>query len=840
MTEPRGNAVLLNALVIAVTIVFVAAALIVGRPQAVEPLALSVGDSAPDRVEAPFFIEVEDEDATEAERIRRVNQVEAVYRLDLSVNARVENDARAFFAKIETTARLSQSELPLPGEDLVEESVPPDADFTVVCSELTCEFDGSGSAATNATVVSYLWDFGDGQQVSGATAVHVFGAEGTATVMLTVTDDLGGTDTATITFDLPLTGVVATTLPPPTTLPPTTTTTLPLRDREEHLALVEADFARIGSALEVFVDAYREDFDRAELGQEQVYDAMILAVESQIQDRLDQGITQGTLDRVKNDLALNPPPVFVETGFIDDPVAATEFQESVQRAVADVVAELLLANQLIDTDAWEQAQQAAADSVEPVLVRFQTSEPIVEIGSRITSVELEALTVAGYLDPTEGDSRLAVAAVGAIAVLLAAFFLWRIAPSQWSEPRRFALLGVLLVLAALVSRVPDAIMRENEMLGYAIPAVMFGYMAAILYDPRTAVLMSVPVAVFTAVSTGDAALTIYAGAATVAPVAFVSSVSSRRDLRVAVALSAVVLAPLAGSIAWLFPGSTEATERLVNSVFDAALFAVIGGVVAGLVAQGLLSFLENQFRVTTTITLLDLTDRNHPALRLIEEQAPGTFNHSILVGTLAGKAARAIGADPLLAQAAAFYHDLGKTKRPQYFIENQFGVSNPHDALPPAESAEIISDHVTEGLRLAKQFRLPAEIVNAIRMHHGTGLMRYFYHKALDEDPGVNPKTFRHRGEKPKAKEMAILMIADACEGAARAMAQQEDPTGDSLRKVVDSIVGEKLEDGQLDESDLTYGDLTKVKVAIVDALIGYYHTRIPYPGFPGPRVEDT
>ena len=147
---------------------------------------------------------------------------------------------------------------------------------------------------------------------------------------------------------------------------------------------------------------------------------------------------------------------------------------------------------------------------------------------------------------------------------------------------------------------------------------------------------------------------------------------------------------------------------------------------------------------------------------------------------------------------------------------------------------------MTEGLRLAKQFRLPAEIVNAIRMHHGTGLMRYFYHKALDEDPGVNPKTFRHRGEKPKAKEMAILMIADACEGAARAMAQQEDPTGDSLRKVVDSIVGEKLEDGQLDESDLTYGDLTKVKVAIVDALIGYYHTRIPYPGFPGPRVEDT
>jgi putative nucleotidyltransferase with HDIG domain len=273
-------------------------------------------------------------------------------------------------------------------------------------------------------------------------------------------------------------------------------------------------------------------------------------------------------------------------------------------------------------------------------------------------------------------------------------------------------------------------------------------------------------------------------------------------------------------------------------VQDAALFAVLGGIVAGLVAQGLLSFLENLFRVTTTITLLDLTDRNHPALQLIEEQAPGTFNHSILVGTLAGKAARAIRADPLLAQAAAFYHDLGKTAQPQYFIENQFGVSNPHDELPPEQSAILIGDHVREGLKLARQYRLPSEISDGIRMHHGTGLMRYFYHKALAEDPDTDPALYRHHGEKPKRKELAILMISDACEGAARALAQNEDPTGDSLRKLVDSIVGEKLEDGQLDESDLTFGDLTKVKHAIVQALIGYYHTRIPYPGFPGPRVS--
>ena len=168
------------------------------------------------------------------------------------------------------------------------------------------------------------------------------------------------------------------------------------------------------------------------------------------------------------------------------------------------------------------------------------------------------------------SSRLAVATLGALAVLLAAFFLWRIAPSEWSEPKHFALLGVLLVLAALAARTPEVVSSETPELAYTLPAVMFGYIAAILYDPRTAVLMAVPLATFTAVATGDPALTVFAGAATVAPVAFVSKVSSRRELRVAVGLSALVLAPLAGSIAWFFSGS--------ESVLPAAAWAVVGGV----------------------------------------------------------------------------------------------------------------------------------------------------------------------------------------------------------------------------------------------------------------------
>jgi len=254
------------------------------------------------------------------------------------------------------------------------------------------------------------------------------------------------------------------------------------------------------------------------------------------------------------------------------------------------------------------------------------------------------------------------------------------------------------------------------------------------------------------------------------------------------------------------------------------------------VSLGLVSFLENAFGITTSLGLLDLLDRNHPALRLIEEQAPGTFNHSMLVGALAGRAARAIEADPLLAQSAAWYHDLGKTEHPQYFVENQFGVSNPHDALAPAESAQIIRSHVTDGLKLAKRYGIPRDVADGIRMHHGTSLMRYFYHLARETDPDVDPALYRHFGAKPQAKEMAIVMLSDATEAAARAYSQEEDPSAEGLQRVVETVVGEKVDDGQLDASALTFGDLTTIKAELVLALMGYYHARVPYPGFPGPQ----
>ena len=764
MNALRRNPVVLNLLVIAVTIVFVALALTLGRPGPEPAIQLAEGQPSPQQFLATGPVEVVDEAATEQAREQARRNVDTVRQTDVEAEQVVARDITALFIQVAGAAAPVQEGEVIPG-DPTASTIP----------------ESTTSTTTTTTTTVPPSTLAEGEPVPAETS---------------------STTSST------------TTLPPPA----------PPELQVARLAELY-QFRLEPSTLETLVALQVRDAEAVEAGEERVLDDIEGATLEEANDLLDEGILPGDLGTVQSEVRANPP--FLSVAGLDD-----EQREAARVAVADILASFLQSNLSVDLEATDNARAAAAAAVPDVTVTYISGQEIVGVGQPVDQVHLDAIEKLGLLAPEPGDTLFPIVALGAIAVLLTAFFLWRIAPVQWSQPKHFALLGVLLIMAAVAARIPEAVITDSVAPGYVLPAVMFGYLAAILYDPRTAVLLSVPMAAFTAISTNDLGLTVYAGTATVAPVAFVSSVSSRRELRVAVALSAAVLAPLAGAVAWMFTGPDVARE--------AAIFGVVGGIVAGLAAQGLLSFLENLFRVTTTITLLDLTDRNHPALRLIEEKAPGTFNHSILVGTLAGKAARAIGADPLLAQAAAFYHDLGKTARPQYFIENQFGVSNPHDELPPEESAVLIGDHVTEGLKLARQFKLPSEISDGIRMHHGTGLMRYFYHKALEEDPGVDPSLYRHQGRKPRRKEMAILMICDACEGAARAMAQQEDPTGDSLRKLVDSIVNEKLEDGQLDESALTFGDLTRVKHAIVEALIGYYHTRIPYPGFPGPRVESS
>ncbi len=297
---------------------------------------------------------------------------------------------------------------------------------------------------------------------------------------------------------------------------------------------------------------------------------------------------------------------------------------------------------------------------------------------------------------------------------------------------------------------------------------------------------------------------------------------------------------IAAATAWIF--HTSLTQSPVGVMLQAAVLAFATSLIAALVALAAMAYFESVFDVTTTLRLLDLTDRNHAALQLLQEKAFGTFNHSLMVGTLAGAAATAIGANNLLARAAAYYHDLGKTENPQFFIENQFGTVNPHDQMSPEDSAAVIRRHVTDGMRLAARYRIPSSVAAGIITHHGTAVMRFFYDKAMGRygEENVEVDDYRHVGEKPRSKEMAILMLADGVEGACRAAFQAtsgrdspSEPTLQAIGAVIDGIIRDKMSDLQLNEASLTFADIQSIRNAFIDAMSGHYHQRIQYPNFP-------
>ena len=258
-------------------------------------------------------------------------------------------------------------------------------------------------------------------------------------------------------------------------------------------------------------------------------------------------------------------------------------------------------------------------------------------------------------------------------------------------------------------------------------------------------------------------------------------------------------------------------------------FAASNALFSPVLTYGLIIFFEKIFKITTEITLLELTDYNAPLLKDLAKHAQGTFNHSLTMGNMVESAAQEIGANPLLVRVGALYHDVGKSLNPSAFVENQMDNYNMHDDLTPEESAATIIEHVPEGIKLAEEANLPAEIIDFIATHHGTLLVLFFYEKEIEEKGKENVKIERYRypGPKPFTKETALLMLADASESAVRAMTE---PTPEKIENVVTNIINSRLKDGQLEESPLTFSDLTKIKRSFCTTLLALHHKRIRYP----------
>jgi len=236
----------------------------------------------------------------------------------------------------------------------------------------------------------------------------------------------------------------------------------------------------------------------------------------------------------------------------------------------------------------------------------------------------------------------------------------------------------------------------------------------------------------------------------------------------------------------------------------------------------------------SSMKLIELSNPNHPLLRKILTEAPGTYHHSLMVANLSEAACEAIGANGLLARVASYYHDIGKTKRPRYFIENQMG-GNPHDHLSPQLSKNIIISHVTDGVAILKKYNMPKEIIDIAEQHHGTTLLKYFYHKAKQQSDFVLEEEFRYRGPKPQTKEAAIISIADSVEAAVRSLS---NPSKEKIEKVVRGIIADRLQDNQLNECNITLRELELVAQSLCETLNGVFHSRIEYPEMRKEKVK--
>jgi putative nucleotidyltransferase with HDIG domain len=362
---------------------------------------------------------------------------------------------------------------------------------------------------------------------------------------------------------------------------------------------------------------------------------------------------------------------------------------------------------------------------------------------------------------------------------------------------------------------------------YLAPLAVGAVMITILTDANAAFIFSAILSVFVGVFSGNmymAAFTLMSSAGAI------YHLQNCRD-RTALVAAGLWIGAINGATALALDllGANEPGLRLL--LFD-SFCAFGGGVLATMSASILLPLFEWMFQITTSIKLLELSNLNLPLLKQLAERAPGTYHHSIMVGLLAEAGAEAVGADALFARVACYYHDIGKSVRPTYFVENQSYMDNRHDKLSPKMSSIVLANHVKQGIEIAKQHKLPPRIIEIIPQHHGTGLMKFFYYKArkgTSDDSTALEQEFRYPGPKPRSKEAAIIMIADSVEAAARTV---DEPTPAKLRNMVDMISGRLRDDGQFDECDITLRDLRLVAESFVKVLMGIHHHRIAYPGY--------
>jgi putative nucleotidyltransferase with HDIG domain len=514
---------------------------------------------------------------------------------------------------------------------------------------------------------------------------------------------------------------------------------------------------------------------------------------------------------------------------------------STRASLSELLVDFLDANLSEDAAASSARRDQAERAVLPVQVRIPKGTVLIA-GNQVVTPEIGKRVA---LVATRSSPSASVAQFAGLLVLasLLAFFLFRYSTYHQRAFKRVKHLHAMLVSILLsMLLVSQAVMWIAEQVShrfrspfndpktyvYLVPIGAGAILVTLLANGRIAMVYAAIAAILFGAQNGwELSVTLWA---LLVQWAGVYAITSYRE-RSALLRAGLVVGGAGVLVALAVEAIAHTREPWPHSVFGAALAFVGGAVGVGLIVSFVLPLLEGVFRVLTDIRLLELSNVSNPLLSQLAVKAPGSYNHSLVVGTLAEEGAKAIGANALFCRVAAFYHDIGKIRKPEYYIENQRGV-NPHDRLQPSMSALIISAHVKDGIRMAREARLPEQIVDIIPQHHGTRLMTYFFEKAKKQAAAgieVSDDDFRYPGPKPQTKEAALFMLADGVEAAARTI---DEPTPSRLKEMIQRIASRIVLDGQLDACDLTFSDLDKIEQAFHRALVGMYHHRVDYPGF--------
>lgn len=499
------------------------------------------------------------------------------------------------------------------------------------------------------------------------------------------------------------------------------------------------------------------------------------------------------------------------------------------------VLKVLRPSVLVDEAATAAARDAWSEAHPPAEERFDGRAPVVPADAVLTAREAEIVRqIDRYRSKSSVFAAVGLAAVAAVLVALMALYIRLYAAASFRRTRDVAALSLAVLLATAATVFFRSAAGAIDLPGRLTlttalaPVATTSMLVSVIFSPRLGIIAAAFVAVLTGLA-GDARFDLLAAFILgSAAAAFGVRRARRRE-------SLFAAGAVAGLTQALVVAAASMTRRVPTFPFSDVLSAFVGAAIAApVIVIGTLYIFERLFGLTTNFRLLELSDLNHPVMRQMLLEAPGTYQHSLTVASLAETAAEAIGANSLLARVGCQFHDVGKLRKPEYFTENQAAGENPHEGIKPSLSAQILKAHVKDGIARAVECGLPEAVVRFIPEHHGTSVMAFFYNKALEE-AGVDPESglvdrsdFRYEGPRPQSQETAIAMLADAVEAACRALVR---PSSSKVAKTVNKVVNQKFSEGELDECDITLKDLHLIAESFTKVLCGMYHVRtVDYP----------